>query len=125
MDKHGQLAVGDAFNYIKYYKDKDNKYRLEISAESIILSSSNKTVEDTINDEIAKIEVGARNLIRNSQTLIFDDYYFSGPLVITHDGAGNAEVVCGCSAVLRGDSKVIFKTSAVVADDGNGNVIMT
>ena len=102
MDKNGQLAIGDAFNYIKYYKDEDGKYKLEISAGSIILSSNNKTVEDTISDELAKIEVGARNLIRNSRTLVFDDYYFSGPLVVTHDGEGNAEVVCGGSAVCGG-----------------------
>lgn len=124
MDKDGQFAIGDGFNYLKYYKAADGKYRLEISAGSIILSANNKTIEETISDEVAKIEVGARNLIRNSRNLIFDDYYFSGPFIVTHDNAGNVAVVCGGSATLRGDGKVFLKSSAVATDDGNGNVIM-
>lgn len=72
LDKDGQVAFGDANNFLKYYKDADGKYRLEISAASILFASSGKSVEDTIND----IEIGGRNLIRNSTNMIFKDYYF-------------------------------------------------
>lgn len=72
MDKEGQLALGDQNQYVKYYKDQNGVYRLEISAGSVILSSSNKTIEEAIDD----ISVGGKNLIRNSRTMIYKHYYF-------------------------------------------------
>lgn len=36
LDDGGQVAFGDASNYIRYYKDENNIWRLEISAESIL-----------------------------------------------------------------------------------------
>lgn len=72
MDKYGQLALGDQNQYIKYYKDQNGAYRLVISASSVILQTSNKTIEEAIED----ISVGGRNLIRNSIDMIYDDYYF-------------------------------------------------
>ena len=36
LDDDGQIAFGDASNYIRYYKDENNIWRLEISAESIL-----------------------------------------------------------------------------------------
>lgn len=77
MDKNGQLALGDSRNFVKYYIDQNGKGRLEISADSLIFSSSGNTVEDTINDKFNSISVGGKNLIRNSRTMIYDDYYFS------------------------------------------------
>ena len=72
MDSSGQVAFGDSNNYLKYFKDTDGIYKLAISAGSIVLSASKKTLEETIAD----IEVGARNLIRNSRNLLFVDYGF-------------------------------------------------
>lgn len=34
LDKYGQMALGDSLNFIKYYKDQNGNYKLEISAES-------------------------------------------------------------------------------------------
>lgn len=75
LDRDGQLSVGDADNFLKYYKDADGNYKLEISAASIIFSTSKKTIEELV-QEVNDIEVGARNLIRNSTTLKFKDYFF-------------------------------------------------
>lgn len=50
LDSTGQMAIGDANNFIKYYKDASGNYKLEISAASIIFSSNNTSVEDAIND---------------------------------------------------------------------------
>ena len=50
MDNDGQIAFGDASNFVKFYKDTDNKYKLAISAESMIFSSSQKSVETAISD---------------------------------------------------------------------------
>lgn len=50
MDNDGQFAVGDADNFIKYYKDTSGKYRLSISAESLEFTTTGKNVEETISD---------------------------------------------------------------------------
>lgn len=46
----GQIAFGDSNNFIKYYKDADGKYKLAISAESLVFSTNNKSVQDTIDE---------------------------------------------------------------------------
>ena len=55
MDKNGQMALGDASSFVKYYKDQNGDYHLEISAQSVLMSTQtvseepqNKTVEDVI-----------------------------------------------------------------------------
>lgn len=55
LDKDGQIAFGDSNNYVKYYKDTDNTYKLKISAGSIIMSATGKTVEDAINGVETKL----------------------------------------------------------------------
>ena len=50
LDSEGQIAFGDSTDYIKYYKDTDGTYKLEISAKSIKFASSNKSVEEAISD---------------------------------------------------------------------------
>lgn len=39
LDKDGQIAIGDGTNFIKYYKDAEGNYKLEISAESMTVST--------------------------------------------------------------------------------------
>lgn len=75
LDKDGQLSVGDSSNFLRYYKGDDGAYKLEISASSLVFSASGKSIEQVI-DEYTDIEIGARNLIRNSKTLMFSGYYF-------------------------------------------------
>lgn len=81
IDKTGQMALGDSQHFLRYYKDQNGQYRLEISAGSVVLKAGNKTVEEAIDD----IKVGGRNLIRNSLTMLFDDYYFEEVPVIEGD----------------------------------------
>ena len=50
MDDQGQINIGDSNNFFKYFKDSDGAYKLIISAGSIELGGSGKTVEDEIND---------------------------------------------------------------------------
>lgn len=35
LDKDGQIVIGDASNYLRYYKDDEGNYKLEISAETL------------------------------------------------------------------------------------------
>lgn len=69
VDSTGQMAVGDADNFINYYKDASGKYRLEISASSVLLGSSKKSVEAAINEvksSVDNIEIGGTNLVATS-----------------------------------------------------------
>ena len=54
LDSSGQLVVGDTNNYMKYYKDTDGSYKLEVSAQSIKFSTSNTTLETTLGNTITK-----------------------------------------------------------------------
>lgn len=84
LDKTGQIAFGDASNYIRYYKDQNGEYKLEIVAEAITLRTGgvNKDIEDVVQESIDNLEIGARNLIRNAKTMIFKDYYFGNQFVV-------------------------------------------
>ena len=50
LDNDGQIAFGDQKNFIRYYKQSDGSYKLEISAATVSISSSNKTIEDALSD---------------------------------------------------------------------------
>lgn len=67
MDSDGQFAVGDASNYLRFFKGSDGKYKLELSASSMTMSTG-QTVEDAISnvqDAIDKARViGGRNLLK-------------------------------------------------------------
>ena len=130
LDREGQLAVGDSKNYLKYYKDTDGSYKLAISAGSIVLAASGKTVEETVQEAVediegANIRVGGRNLIRQSAKLTFENYYFSGDFITSYDGSGNLTVTCGASASHDDTGNVTIRTSATITDDGNGNVTVS
>lgn len=43
LDKEGQMSVGDADNFIRYYKDENGDYKLEISVSSLLIKSGGKT----------------------------------------------------------------------------------
>jgi hypothetical protein len=47
MDNTGQMAIGDSNNYIKYYKDQNGIYRLEVSAGVITFGGSGGSSEET------------------------------------------------------------------------------
>ena len=67
FDKYGQMAVGDATNFIKYHKDQNGVYKLEISADSILFGSNKKSVEnieeniDNVLEKTEYISVGTDN----------------------------------------------------------------
>ena len=46
----GQFAVGDANNLLRFYKDSNNQYKLEIRASDLYIGLSNKTVQEELDD---------------------------------------------------------------------------
>lgn len=127
LDNDGQLSVGDSHNFLRYFKDSDGKYKLEISASNILFSASGKNVEQVI-EEALDIEVGARNLIRNSVNLLFEGYYFaSDGIVITHDDNGNTTWLNPKITVNNdGAGNITIADKGITAtDDGAGNVTLS
>lgn len=110
LDKEGQLSVGDADNFLRYYKTEDGSYKLEISAASLVFSTSGKTVEQTIEDSM-NFEIGARNLIRNSTTLIFVDYGFHSTVY-----AVNADIENGVLVLSTYETATSTFTAEIVDD---------
>lgn len=54
FDKDGQLSVGDGNNYLRYFKDENGEYKLEVSASSISMKIGD--VEQNINYLAEKTE---------------------------------------------------------------------
>lgn len=69
MDNDGQIAFGDASNFVKFYKDADNKYKLAISAESMTFGSSQKSVETAISDIQTDIDTLETNIEKNTTSI--------------------------------------------------------
>lgn len=113
LDSDGQMAVGDSNNFIKFYKDQNGDYKLEISMVS------------ALKDQLDNLEIGGRNLIRNSTTLMFEDYYFSS-LSVSHDDDGNVVVEHpGVTVSYDNDGNVSIDTGLTASSDNDGNVTLT
>lgn len=73
LDNDGQVAFGDASNYLKYFQDRDGVWKLAISAGSIKMSASDQTLDETIaqlRDEIStilRIESSRGTVFKNDQ----------------------------------------------------------
>lgn len=71
LDDDGQVSFGDSNNFIKFFKDTDGSYKLDISANSILFGANKKSVKTAIDEvqaTVDDIEVGGRNLLLGSAT---------------------------------------------------------
>lgn len=72
MDNYGQFVVGDASNYMKYYKASDGSYKLEISLIDTLQSNINNmqtkidAVPGQITAAVGDIQIGGTNLLRET-----------------------------------------------------------
>lgn len=59
MDDDGQIAIGDAYNYIKFFKDKDGSYKLKMGMSSmdIELTDAEKTMSEALADTIVDQQI--------------------------------------------------------------------
>ena len=97
LDKEGQVAIGDASNFLKYYKDDEGNYKLEISTNSILLGSSGKSVDTMLTE--------AQTSADNAQS--------------TADETGSRVTAAETLLQLLADSISMLVT------DGNGESLMT
>lgn len=62
----GQFAIGDSNNFLRFFKDTDGQFKLELKANSIKFGTSGSTLEDAIqevDDKIDDLVIGGRNLL--------------------------------------------------------------
>lgn len=88
MDKTGQFAIGDSKNFLKFYKDTDGLYKLAISANSLVFSSSDSSLEDVIGDIQADMdnlrdEIATFIQITSSKGVVFKNTNVSTILSVT------------------------------------------
>lgn len=102
LDNEGQMSIGDANNYLMYYKDNDGKYKLKISAASIVLGTSNKNIEEVVEELRDEITTNLR--IESSRGTVFK----------------NDSVSTVLSAVIYRGSQRITDITALRAAMGNG-----
>lgn len=69
LDKEGQFYLGDSNSFLKYYKDTDGSYKLDISAKSIRLGATSKSIEETIEELRDEITTNLR--IESSRGTVF------------------------------------------------------
>lgn len=63
----GQIYIGGLDDYIRYYKSaEDDKWKLDISADNIRFGTGRKTIEQAVDEKFNNLELGGRNLLRNS-----------------------------------------------------------
>lgn len=79
QDSEGQFALGDGNQFLKFYKQSDGTYKLDISAASISLGS--KSVETVIDDAVDSLVYENRNLILDSNREISNNEYWMGAYV--------------------------------------------
>ena len=96
MDNDGQLSVGDSNSFLRYYKDQNGSYKLEISASSILMKAGGSTIEDelvgiknemtTIKDEVTtllRIESSRGTVFKNNQvSTVLSAVIYRGSTVI-------------------------------------------
>jgi hypothetical protein len=78
LEKTGQIAIGDNDNYIKYYKNNDGQYILDIKADNIKFGSESKTLEG----ELKKIEKTTKEIQNEVKDKNVDKLLFNSEIKI-------------------------------------------
>lgn len=125
LDNEGQVAFGDETNFLKFYKDTDDTYKLEISAQSIMLSQSAKNVEAALEETDKKI-TSTQTTLTETINSNYDDYNkfvskFSKYIRFMEDENGNPNdtaltIGSGDSALtleLDNESGITFKKKGI------------
>lgn len=69
FNKDGQIVIGDANNYVKYYKGDGDKHTLEISADSILIGSEKKSIETMVDGLDTRVTNAETSIQENSNAI--------------------------------------------------------
>lgn len=93
LDSDGQMAIGNDINHIKYYKDEDNNFILDVRLDKLYLGTSQQTadqqfqgmVEISANNLTAVFKTsGGSNLLRNSVGYAGTDFWLTAGTITTN-----------------------------------------
>lgn len=133
LDKHGQVAIGDANNYIKYYTHSSGSRRLEISADSLIFGASKKSVETAVSEVNIKNGEGGNLLLNGKPSsasnwglnhgVTYVDGYFSVPAFTPSTEGGHGDTISQGFAdrIPFAGYERKFKVSFDIRDTSDGN----
>lgn len=113
LSSDGQMTIGDDRNHIKYYKDENDKYILDVRLDKLYLGSSSQTadkqfegmVEISANNLTSTFKTsGGSNLLRNSVGYSGTDFWqASGDITTNQDDTMS---LSGCEFILNGESSL-------------------
>ena len=93
LDSDGQMAIGNDINHIKYYKDENNNFILDVRLDKLYLGSSQQTadqqfqgmVEISANNLTSVFKTsGGSNLLRNSVGYAGTDFWLTAGTITTN-----------------------------------------
>ena len=109
----GQLALGNDRNHIKYYKDENGKYILDVRLDKLYLGASQQTadqqfqgmVEISANNLTSVFKTsGGSNLLRNSVGYAGTDFWLTSGTITTNQNDDMS--LSGSEFILTGDAKL-------------------
>ena len=113
LSSDGQMALGDDRNHIKYYKDENDNYILDVRLDKLYLGSSSQTadkqfegmVEISANNITSTFKTsGGANLLRNSVGYSGTDFWqASGNITTNQDDTMS---LSGCEFILNGEASL-------------------
>lgn len=93
LDSDGQMAIGNDLNHIKYYKDENNNFILDVRLDKLYLGASQQTadqqfqgmVELSANNLTSTFKTsGGSNLLRNSVGYADTDFWLTSGTITTN-----------------------------------------
>ena len=109
----GQMAIGDDTNHIKYYKNENNNYILDVRLDKLYLGASQQTadqqfqgmVEISANNLTSVFKTsGGSNLLRNSVGYAGTDFWLTSGTITTNQNDDMS--VSGSEFILTNDASI-------------------
>lgn len=125
LDKDGQIAAGDATNYLKYYKDQNGQYKLEISAGSISFGAGSKNLENEITNlytETSTAQEKAEEAGEAAQTAQNVADRATQAAQTAADEAGKAQTAADSAAKAASDADAVAKAAQKDLDTAKANL---
>lgn len=113
LGSDGQMALGNDRNHIKYYKDENNNYILDVRLDKLYLGSSSQTADQQIQGmvEISSNNLtsvfktsGGSNLLRNSVGYSGTDFWLTSGTITTNQNDDMS--LSGSEFILTNDAKL-------------------
>lgn len=113
LGSDGQMALGNERNHIKYYKDENNKYILDVRLDKLYLGASSQTadkqfegmVEISANNLTTTFKTsGGSNLLRNSVGYSGTDFWLSSGNITTNQNDDMS--LSGSEFILNGEASL-------------------